>query len=537
MKILLCSINSKYIHSSLSIWYLYESLKQNCNNSEIFVYESTINSDINKTISDISEYDADYICFSCYIWNISYIKNIIKSDESNKYILGGPEASHSAKELLEFSDAIKYIIMGEGEETLPKILNGDLCAGISYKKAEKIHIGDFVQFSGYINPYSEEYLKRLNGRIAYLESSRGCPFSCSFCLSGIEENVRFFDIEETKKNILLLANSGTKTVKFIDRTFNCNPKRTDEIIRFILEEYQKNIPEGVCFHFEVAADLFTENTILLLTSAPDGLFQIEAGIQSFNEKTLEACTRKTNISKIERNLKRLSRNRNIHIHTDLIAGLPYEDIISFENSFNRAYELKSDMLQLGFLKFLKGSVIRDNACANDSKFADKPPYEIISNNLIDEKNFKELKNIEEHLEKLYNSGRFKRTLSYLIKATKYSPYELFRYISYNIEIKNNQPLNDYVNLIYNLFSGKVDSELLRDIMICDFLSVNSSGHLPSSLYRFDKRLSKIRAEFNGKKGNAMLYYGKERAVIADYEATPHPVSHRYTLKFITINED
>lgn len=535
MKVLLCNINSKYIHSSLSIWYLYESLKASLPEIEIYIYESTVNAPIEEVINSIKSFNAEYICFSCYIWNISYIKNIIRAMENEcNFILGGPEATHSAKELLEFSGSIKYIVMGEGEDILPAILKGNLNNGVSYRKNGDIIIGNIAKCSAPPNPYSREYLSSLKGRIAYIEASRGCPFSCSFCLSGRKDNVRFFDLDETKKKIITLANSETKTVKFIDRTFNCNPERAAEIISFILSEYKKGIPEGVCFHFEVAADLFNESLLKLLSEAPVGLFQIEAGIQSFNEKTLTACTRKTNIKKIERNLRFLLKRKNMHIHIDLIAGLPHEDIKSFENSFDKAYELKANMLQLGFLKFLKGSEIRKTADEFGAEYSDSPPYEITSNNILSSEDIEKLKGIEEHLEKMYNSGRFLRTLNYLLKSLELTPFKLFSFITENIEMKNNMSLTEYTDKIYNLLSEKTDKEKLRDIMICDFLSTNASGHLPSSLYRYDKRLSKVRAGIKGRKGNAVLYSGTERAVIADYEANPHPITGRYKLQFITL---
>ncbi len=533
MKILLCQINSKYIHSSLAVWYLFSAIKEKCSGEVVAeVFEATVNRNIYEVCEEILNKNADLISFSCYIWNIEYTKKLITLlYEKNPYIniiLGGPEATFSCKELLEFSPSVKYVLRGEGEETLPALLSGKIIKGVCRKNM----ISDIADNVSYISPYSEEYFNTLGGRISYLETTRGCPFSCSFCLSGREDRLRLFDMETVKKNILKLAASGTQTVKFVDRTFNCNLSRAKEIIRFIICEYGKGIKEGICFHFEVAADLFDDELIELLTSSPAGLFQIEAGIQSFNEKTLEACTRKTDISKIKKNLKKLISSGRLHVHTDLIAGLSYEDYESFKNSFNEAYYLDSHMLQLGFLKYLKGSRIEAEKESEGAVFNLLAPYEIISNKWITGSEIEKLKDIEDLVERLYNSGRFRLTLKYLLKASKLSPFELFERLSIDLKgYEKNIPLNDFSDLLFEKASLPVSREALRDVMVCDFLSVNSSGRLPSSLYRFDKDLSKIRGELKGKWGSAMLYYGKKRAVAVCYNIPPHPVTKRYKLKF------
>ncbi len=530
MKILLCQINSKYIHSSLAVWYLYESIRKKCPEEIIpAVFEATVNSDIKKVFDDIKEHNADAISFSCYIWNIEFVKELItmlyNDNKDVKIILGGPEATFDTENLLDFSSAVKYVIRGEGEEALPALLRGEIIKGISFKG----NISPLADNVSYLSPYCEEYFESLNRRIVYFEASRGCPFSCSFCLSGREDMLRLFDIDTIKGNILKLAASGTKTVKFVDRTFNCNLSRAKEIVGFILNEYGNKIPKGVCFHFEVAADLFDDELINLLNSAPAGLFQIEAGIQSFNEKTLSECTRKTNLKKVAGNLKKLIKSRKLHVHTDLIAGLPYENFESFKNSYNKAYALESDMLQLGFLKFLKGSKIDAEKEIMGAFHNNKAPYELICNQWLSTEEIDILKKAEEATDKIYNSGRFARTLKYLLKTTGLSPFELM--VDLSGLLNQGASLNELANKIYEYYSSVCEPELLRDIMVCDFLSSNASGRLPSALYRFDKDLSKVRKNLSGRKGSAMLYYNKKRAVVANYDNPPHPVTGRFALQY------
>ncbi len=540
MKILLCQINSKYIHSSLAVWYLFSAVREKCFDDIIpEVFEATVNRNIYEVCEEILKTDSDFVSFSCYIWNIEYVKKLIKllyeKNPGINIILGGPEATFNPEMLLRFSPAVKYVLRGEGENTLPALLLGEIIKGVCYKNEEGIHISDIADNVDYISPYQEEYFKTLNGRITYLETTRGCPFSCSFCLSGREDRLRVCDMDTVKKNILMLASSGTQTVKFVDRTFNCVLSRAKEIVRFILSEYGKGIKPGICFHFEVAADLFDDELIELLISSPAGLFQIEAGIQSFNEKTLEACTRKTQLSKIKRNLKKLISSQKLHVHTDLIAGLTYEDYESFKNSFNQAFYLNSHMLQLGFLKYLKGSRVEAEKEKEGAVFESVAPYQIISNKWITSEEIKKLKEIEDLVERLYNSGRFRLTIKYLLKVLKLTPFELFEKLSVDLKGYDKKiSLNDFSDLLYEKASLPVSKEALRDIMVCDFLSVNSSGRLPSSLYRFDKELGRVRGELKGKCGSAMLFYGKKRAATVCYDMPPHPVTKRYKLKFVML---
>ncbi len=308
MKTIIVSINSKYIHSSLAPWYLLSGVRAYAKTPQnATVQEFTINQPLCKIVDDLATERADVYAFCTYIWNIKTIKQVLPLLKAAvpfcQIILGGPEVSFCPEKLLS-ELPIEYICSGEGEETLPQLLDiletknsPDNLAGVSFKKADTFVTTPPQPLKSYPpDPYLPEYFETLNGRIAYIEGSRGCPFSCAFCLSGREDCLRLFPIERVKSDILRLAISGAKTIKFVDRTFNCHKDRCNAIIEFIVSAYGKDIPKDVCFHFEVAADLFNDETIKLLSSAPKGLFQLEAGLQSFHEETLVAVTRKTDLT-------------------------------------------------------------------------------------------------------------------------------------------------------------------------------------------------------------------------------------------------
>ena len=441
MNILLCSLNSKYIHSSLAVWYLYEYARKNCHKDvSVNIFEGTINQPLEELSGQIAKSNADLIAFSCYIWNISIILSIITRlkilHPTTRILLGGPEVSFRPKELLKENPNVDYIIAGEGEYPFSVFLN----TFVKDKGIVEIPGLSFRDDYGKIlftppapalleppDPYSEEYLSSLRGRIAYLETSRGCPFSCAFCLSGVSgARVRFFNLDRAKQNLLLLARSGAQTIKLVDRTFNCDPRRAYDLFKFIINNANTVIPSGVCFHFEVAADLFDAQTLRLLATAPPGLIQLEAGIQTFNPRALAAVIRKTNISKLEENLQKILSTGNIHVHADLIAGLPYEDLPSFSRSFDRAYKLRPHMLQLGFLKLLHGSNLRAAAQKLALRFKHHPPYEVKSTPWLSKQDLLTLSEAEYALDKFYNSGRFSLTLTYLLDVSGIQPFDFFK---------------------------------------------------------------------------------------------------------------
>lgn len=550
LSVAICVLNSKYIHSSLAPWYLKAAIEANCpGNVNVSIIEATINDDLKHLAEQIITLNPDLIGFSCYIWNIIKTRKLIrmvKEQIDPIVVLGGPEVSFNAREILETEPQVDFIISGEGEKPFSLFVNAVLSQsdysnipGLCYKKGDKIYIkAPYETRETPPSPYSGEYFERLNGRLAYLETSRGCPYSCAFCLSGSCGKVRFFDIERTKADIIQLGKSGAKTLKLVDRTFNCNRKRAYEIFKFIIENYGSAVPKNACFHFEIAGDILDEQTINLLSIAPAGLIQFEIGLQSLNPKTLQAINRKTDIVRLLDNIKKLIEPGNIHIHIDLIAGLPFEDLQSFRNSFNIAFELKPHMLQLGFLKLLHGSQMRENPDKYPCKYSPKPPYEVIETPWITQDELKFLHQTEDALNRLYNSGRFRRTLDYVLAKTGKSPFDLLSEFGvYTANKTSNIALDDYTELVYKFFCEKyeIDKTVLRDVMVCDRLSTNASGSLPQILRIKDPSLKrKIKAferhtpQIKGVRRGYAWLYSENRLAFVDYK-DKHPVTGEYQL--------
>ncbi len=551
MKTVIVMLNSKYIHSSLAPWYLYSGVKVFCSEEiTVKVIESTVNEKSDGIISRLSEEKSDVYAFCCYIWNIDRVKEIaeeIKNKTGAKIILGGPEVSYNADEILDNNRYVDFILSGEGDESFADLCNtlsanGDLSSvkGLCYRKNGKIMISSpVISDKEPLSPYCEEYFTSLNGRIAYIEASRGCPFSCAFCLSGRCGKLVLFDIERVKREILLLAKSGTQTVKFIDRTFNAKPERADEIISFIIENYGKEIPVNVCFHFEIDGGTLKDSTLKLLKSAPVGLFQLEVGLQSFNPDTLRAVHRNPDTTKLENTIKELVSAGNMHIHADLIAGLPHENIESFRNSFNRLYKLKPHMLQLGFLKLLHGSELREKSNDFNCIFHSDTPYEVISTDCLSEKDIKILHFTEDAVERLYNSGRFIRTLEFLIDECDIEPFEIFSSFGQFASAKTNISLDEYIGLVYNFFGSRTDAVRLRDALVCDRIASNPSGIIPTCLKISDARLKRIKKylsenlKLDGKVACAILY-SENKVVYCDYKHK-NPVTENYELSFMEIS--
>ncbi len=539
MKTLICTLNSKYIHSSLSVWCLYTACGAYCRSApELKVFEGTINAKDEALLESITNENADIITFSVYIWNrektLALCKKIKKANPGTLIILGGPEVAYDQRSVLKNHPYVDFILSGEGEIILPKLLDyissglsPEDIDGVSFRDADGPVIKNEAigEFFDYPSPYCEEYLASLGGRLAYLETSRGCPFSCAYCLSGRCGKVKFKTPEQTKKEILLLANSGTKTVKLVDRTFNCSNDRAVEILRFINDSYGKEIPEGVCFHFEISADILKDSFIDEVSRAPAGAFQFEVGIQSLNEATLDATGRKSNKEKLFENIRKLVALRNCHIHTDLIAGLPHETLENFIDGFNESYTLGADMLQLGFLKLLHGSPLRADTDSLGFEFSSQAPYEIISTPTMSRSDLDALHTAEKEVDRLHNSGRFRRTLDYVFAVTGLAPFELFHFIGEALP-ESSLPLDAYTDALFGVLSGLggVNPAELRDRMIYDRLATNNSGIIPKSLFTEDKRLKKAKhilslsfpTEKNVNRSVAIIYTEK-RVIFCDYE--------------------
>ncbi len=554
-KVALCVLNSKYIHSSLAPWCLYTSAKEQCGDScSLSVIEGTINENPDRIFSRIMGERPSVVTFSCYIWNIrqtlSLCKKIKEADEKITLILGGPEVAYNQKQVLSENPFIDYVFSGEGEAILPEFLKGNIKGeGISFIKGDEIHISSRAdgEENDYPSPYCKEYFDSLGGRIAYIESSRGCPFSCAFCLSGRCGRVRFFPMERIKKEILSLGCCGAKTVKFVDRTFNCNLERAKEILRFIKDNYGSEIPDDVCFHFEIAAHITDDDFINLIGSMPSGSVQFEAGIQSFNPKTLSAIGRSDNTEKICESIKQLISFGNCHIHIDLIAGLPEEDYSSFVEGFNKAFSLKANMLQLGFLKILHGSPMGENREKYPCEYSEEAPYEVISTPFISSEELDCLRKAENELERLYNSGRFTRTLDYIFENVSITPFELFYEFAVYLEgrgEKGSIPLDKYTCLAFDFLSSLsgADKMKLRDAMVYDRIETNNSGVIPERLKVSDIRLraasEKVKDFYPLKKGinrSVAILYTENKILWCDYKERDR-VSGRYKAELLAFED-
>lgn len=421
MKILLAACNAKYIHSNLAVYDLraYASAYQ----EHILLREYTINQTKDEILKDIYLTGADVVCFSCYIWNISFVKDLLcdlhKILPETKFWAGGPEVSFDAEAFLRKTPQMTGVMTGEGEKTFLELVHyyvdgeGSLTEipGIVYHDGEEIYNNGWRELTDLSEiPFVYEQLKDFENKIIYYESSRGCPFSCSYCLSSIDKKLRFRDLELVRRELQFFLDHRVPQVKFVDRTFNCRHEHAMEIWRYILEH-----DNGVTnFHFEISADLLRDEEIQLMSKMRPGLIQLEIGVQSTNTDTIHAIHRHMDLVKLERSVAKIHSFGNIHQHLDLIAGLPYEDYNTFHRSFNDVYEMKPDQLQLGFLKVLKGSLMEQEAQKYGILHKEKEPYEVLSTNWLSYREILKLKRVESMVEVYYNSGQFQNTLEYLV---------------------------------------------------------------------------------------------------------------------------
>ena len=425
MKILLAACNAKYIHSNLAVYDL--KAYSSDYDEHVILREYTINQPKDEILKDIYSSGADVVCFSCYIWNISFvrelIRDLVKILPKTAFWAGGPEVSYDAEKFLTEIPEMTGVMVGEGEKTFHDLLEFYIdgkdsleeISGIAYRTGDKIiHNGwrELMDLSAI--PFVYEHLEKFENRIIYYESSRGCPFSCSYCLSSIDKKLRFRDLELVKKELQFFLDHRVPQVKFVDRTFNCKHEHAMTIWKYILEH-----DNGVTnFHFEISADLLREEEMELMSQMRPGLIQLEIGVQSTNPETIRAIHRHMDLKKLEHCVNRVHSFRNIHQHLDLIAGLPYEDYDTFHQSFNDVYQMKPDQLQLGFLKVLKGSLMQKEAEVYGIVYKEKEPYEVLSTNWLTYGEVLKLKMVESMVEVYYNSGQFWHTLEYLVPLEK-----------------------------------------------------------------------------------------------------------------------
>lgn len=440
MKILLVAVNAKYIHSNLAIYYLKEYAK--AYEEHIQLAEYTINHRTEDILKGIYKTHADVVAFSCYIWNIEIITEVVKELKKVmpkvKIWFGGPEVSYDAKECLQAIDELDGITIGEGEQTFLELMecfvdnkmNLSQIKGIAYRSGDNIVLTeDREPLALDLVPFPYDDMESFRNKIIYYESSRGCPFSCSYCLSSIDRRVRLRSIDLVKKELQIFLNYEVAQVKFVDRTFNCNKNHAMEIWRYI-KEHDNDITN---FHFEISADILDEEEIEFLNTLRPGQIQLEIGVQSTNSQTIEAIHRKMDLKKLGDNVNKIHGGHNIHQHLDLIAGLPYEDYYSFINSFNDVYSLKPDQLQLGFLKVLKGSYMETDSTNHGIVYQDRAPYEVLKTDLLSYDELLDIKGLCDMVEVYYNSGQFTYSMEFLNHYYK-SPGDLYLSLSKYYEV-------------------------------------------------------------------------------------------------------
>ena len=421
MKILLAACNAKYIHSNLAVYDLQAYAAKYADH--IILKEYTINQQKDDIMRDIYLEHPDVVCVSCYIWNISFVKELMadltKILPDAGFWAGGPEVSYDAEKFLAENPEFTGVMVGEGEETFLELSGhyieqspADLkdITGVCYRDGEKIVHNGWRQIMDLSSiPFIYKDLADFKNRIIYYESSRGCPFSCSYCLSSIDKKLRFRDIEMVKKELQFFIDNKVPQVKFVDRTFNCKHDHAMAIWKYI-NEHDNGVTN---FHFEISADLLREEELQEMSTMRPGLIQLEIGVQSTNPDTIKAIHRTMDFEKLKGIVNRIHSFGNIHQHLDLIAGLPYEDYDSFRKSFNDVYALKPQQLQLGFLKVLKGSHMMEMCQEYEIVYKTREPYEVLSTKWLDYDHVLKLKNVENMVEVYYNSGQFQNTLEYL----------------------------------------------------------------------------------------------------------------------------
>ena len=421
MKILLVACNAKYIHSNLAVYDLQAYASDYADH--IVLKEYTINQQKDDIMRDIYLEHPDVVCVSCYIWNLSFVKelmaDLIKILPGADFWAGGPEVSYDAEKFLTENSEFKGVMVGEGEETFKELAghyvekdpqNLKDMTGVCYRDGDQIIHNGWRQIMDLSSiPFIYKDLSEFKNRIIYYESSRGCPFSCSYCLSSIDKKLRFRDTETVKKELQFFIDNKVPQVKFVDRTFNCKHDHAMAIWKYI-NEHDNGVTN---FHFEISADLLREEELQEMSTMRPGLIQLEIGVQSTNPDTIKAIHRTMDFEKLKGIVDRIHSFGNIHQHLDLIAGLPYEDYDSFRHSFNDVYALKPQQLQLGFLKVLKGSHMMEMCKEYGIVYKTQEPYEVLSTKWLDYDHVLKLKTVENMVEVYYNSGQFQNTLEYL----------------------------------------------------------------------------------------------------------------------------
>ena len=459
------------------------------------IKEFSINDRVENILEGIIEEKPDVVAFSCYIWNMEFVNRLaelIKLVDPNIEILyGGPEVSYEGKEFLENHEG-EYVIVGEGEKTfrefvLYKLGEGKIedIKGLNYKRDGKVFENPKrpeMDMNELVFPYT--YEEDINNKIVYYEASRGCPFKCKYCLSSVMHGVRFLDVERVKKELKYFMERGLKLVKFVDRTFNCNREYTVELLKYLSEQDTETR-----FHFEVAADLLTEEQIEILNNAPKGRFQLEVGVQTTNNEVLHNINRYITYENIKEKVLKVASGKNVMQHLDLIAGLPGEDLESFKKSFNDVHAIRPDEIQLGFLKLLKGSSMREEAEKWGIVYSPYAPYEIIRSKDISYEELLLLKKVEAMVDKYYNSCKFNNVIKFFLNIYD-KPFDFYYDLAMFFEEKGNFKRSignvEYYKIVLDFYLEKIGGEdegLFKEVLKFDYLCFNKKRWLPDFLVR------------------------------------------------------
>ena len=534
MQVKICAVNSKFIHSNLAVHSLACYFRQLCKDIKIEICEFTVNDVYKNVLFDILSDKPEVIAFSVYIWNVDFISklcgDIKKIAPQIKIILGGPEVSFDVP--FSFSEEIyDYIIAGEGERAffclVSELYGNDISnysekfsyktdgKRVSCKKIDNLAEMPFI--------YTQDNINLFKDKIIYYESSRGCPFSCAYCLSAQSRRVRCLPIERVYSDVsFFIQEESVKQVKFVDRTFNSDKSRAYAIFEHIIN----NTAVNKNFHFEICADLLDQRTINLLSKAENGLIQFEIGIQTINKKSLEICARKTDIKKCFENISLLLKNKNINIHVDLIAGLPEDTFENFKDAFNQVYNLKAHQFQLGFLKLLRGAPLNNQVEKYGYKFSESPPYEILANAVMIHEDLSVLHGVEIVLDKFYNSGKFKESLNYCC-AFFDTPFDFYSRLSSYMLCRDWLYRACSLENLYNILIDfavlrDIDISELKEILLLDYHSGDIRDKPPQALRDIWIPYKKYKdmAKDSRKIGNKYYYF--------DY-ALKNPVTNRYNI--------
>ncbi|MDD7793011.1 B12-binding domain-containing radical SAM protein [Clostridium sp. 'White wine YQ'] len=491
---LLTAINSKYIHSNLAVRYL-KTFTEDLNYQGI-IREFSINDKIERILEEIIKEKPDVVAFSTYIWNLEYVERLTelikRVDRNIEILFGGPEVTYDSRLFLEEHNG-NYVISGEGEKTyrdfvLFKLGEKDIkdIKGLYYKENEKVFFNGerpLMDMSEIVFPYKDND-NTIHDKIVYYEASRGCPFSCKYCLSSTIHGVRFLPADRVKKELQFFMDHKVKLVKFVDRTFNCNHNFSMDVWSFLI-----NSDTNTRFHFEISADILTEEELKLLSTAPKGRFQFEVGVQTTDNKVLNNINRFVNFNEIKEKVEEMMKLKNIHQHLDLIAGLPEEDYETFKKSFNDVYEIRPEKVQLGFLKLLKGSLMRDESEKWGMEYSPYPPYEILRTSVLSYDEVIKLKKVEEMVDKYYNSEKFYNILNFFVNMFE-TPFDFYYELGMFFEEKGYFNRNignvEYYKVFIDFYTEKLSGDKLlelKEIIKFDYLSFNKKKWLPDFLNR------------------------------------------------------